>query len=65
MTKFTPQTQHKEGVRGYNEDKSNATIRRLGVDNNEGGISNTSAHTHVSMSLMCGWCWKLNNISKI
>lgn len=55
------QTQHNEVVRGYNEGELNATIRRLGVDTNKGGVSNTLLHAQVSMSLKHGWCMKTNN----
>jgi hypothetical protein len=44
-------TQHNEGVGGCNEGNPNATIRLLGADFNEGGVSNTNIHTRDCGSL--------------
>jgi len=54
-------TQHNEDVGGYNEGNLYATIRRLGADNNEGGISNTHPSPWAPMSLKRGGRGKLNN----
>ncbi|CAJ2648237.1 unnamed protein product [Trifolium pratense] len=40
-------TQHNEGVGGCNEGNSNAAIRQMGADRNEGGISNTPPHAQA------------------
>ncbi|KEH24826.1 hypothetical protein MTR_6g006775 [Medicago truncatula] len=57
-------TQHNESVVGCNEGNPNATIRRLGVDCNEGGISNTHPHARAPMNLKCGRCGKPTNRSR-